>query len=182
MDAPAKTIAVVRDASGPEIQALFQSLAEQWQREMRLAGLVAEDHGLPDRFCSAGYLRSLATGMRFSIFHDLGPGVAACQLDGVGAVSAADAVQHDIAAGCDLVMLSKFGKLEAAGEGLAGAFHAAVTAGLPLLTSVPPAHDDAWRQFAQRDFAVLPADAAAIDKWRQTVRAGGRGDLVPRIN
>jgi drug/metabolite transporter (DMT)-like permease len=170
MDQPAPTIAVVRGASNAEIQEIFRALAEDWQPELRLAGVVAESHGLADRFCPAGYLRNLATGTRFSIFHDLGPGTAECHLDGVGAVAAAADVQRDIAAGCDLVVLNKFGQLEAAGDGLAGAFRAAVATHLPLLTSVSPAHDQAWRQFADRQYAILPADPAAIDLWRRTVQ------------
>jgi hypothetical protein len=162
-------IAVVRGASNAEIQGIFRALADQWRPQVRLAGLVAEDHGLADRHCQAGYLRNLTSGARFSIFHDLGPGVAMCHLDGIGAAAAAAGVQSDIAAGCDLVLLNKFGKLEAAGDGLAGAFRAAITAGRPLLTSVSPAHDGAWRRFADREFAVLPADPAAIEAWRQAV-------------
>jgi hypothetical protein len=134
-----------------------------------LAGLVAEDHELPDRHCQAGYLRNLMTGARFSIFRDLGPNVAVCHLDGIGAAAAAETVQCDIVAGCDLVLLNKFGKLEIAGDGLASAFQAALAAGVPLLTSVSPAHQEAWCQFAQREFAVLPADPAAIDLWCQAV-------------
>jgi Protein of unknown function (DUF2478) len=97
-----------------------------------------------------------------------------CHLDGVGAVAAAATVQSDIAAGCDLVLLNKFGKLEIAGDGLASAFRATVTAGLPLLTSVSPAHDEAWRRFVDREFAVLPADSVAIDLWRQAVQTQTR--------
>ena len=170
MDQPAPNIAVVRGASNAEIQDIFRALAERWQPEFRLAGVVAESHGLADRFCQAGYLRNLATGALFSIFHDLGPGTAECLLDVGGAVAAAGTVQHDIAAGCDLVLLNKFGELEAAGDGLAGAFRAAVATHLPLLTSVSPTHDQAWRQFADRQYAILPADLAAIDLWRRTVQ------------
>ena len=170
-----KIIAVVRGVSNAEIQAIFQALADKWGPDVRLAGLVAEDHGLADRHCQAGYLRNLTTGARFSIFHDLGPGVAMCHLDGVGAVAAAAAVQNDIAAGCDLVLLNKFGKLEIAGDGLAGAFRAAITAGLPLLTSVSPAHDEPWRRFVDQEFAVLPPDPAAIDLWRLAVQTQIRG-------
>ena len=101
----------------------------------------------------------------------LGPGVADCHLDGIGAVAAATTVERDIAQSCDLVLLNKFGKLEAAGGGLAGAFRVALAAGVPLLTSVSPAHDEAWRQFAKREFAILPADPAAIDLWRRAAQA-----------
>jgi hypothetical protein len=165
-----KSIAVVRGATNAEIQAIFRALADKWRPDIRLAGLVAEDHGLADRHCQAGYLRNLMTGARFSIFHDLGPGVPMCHPDGTGAVAAAAGVQSDIAGGCDLVLLNKFGKLEIAGGGLAGAFRAAISAGLPLLTSVSPAHDEAWRGFVDREFAVLPADPTAIDLWRRAVQ------------
>jgi hypothetical protein len=67
-------------------------------------------------------------------------------------------VRRDIAAGCELVLLNKFGKLEAAGEGLAGAFKAALDARIPLVTSVSPAFADAWKRFAGRPFVTLPAD------------------------
>ena len=170
MEETTKIIAVVRRASNLEIQAIFRALADKWQPDVRLAGLVAENHGLPDRHCQAGYLRNLTTGARFSIFHDPGRGVAMCHRDGVGAVAAAAAVQRDITAECDLVLLNKFGKLEIAGDGLASAFRAAMTASLPLLTSVSPAHDEAWRRFVDQEFAVLPADPVTIDLWRHSVQ------------
>ena len=177
MEDTTKIIGVVRGASNLEIQAIFRALADKWRPDVRLAGLVAENHGLVDRHCQAGYLRNLTTGARFSIFHDLGPGAAMCHLDGTGAVAAAASVQSDIAAGCDLVLLNKFGKLEAAGDGLANAFRAVITSGLPLLTSVSPAHDNAWRRFLDQEFAVLPADPAAIDLWRHAVQTQIRRGL-----
>jgi hypothetical protein len=87
-------------------------------------------------------------------------------------VAAATAVQLDIENGCDLVLLNKFGKLEADGDGLAIAFRAALAAGLPLLTSVSPAHEKAWRMFAEREFTILPADPAEIDQWRRAIWQG----------
>ena len=93
-----------------------------------------------------------------------------CHLDGAGALSAAGAVRRDIAAGCELVLLNKFGKLEAAGEGLAGAFKAALESRIPLLTSVSPALEDAWKRFTGRPFVILPADPIEIDAWWQAAR------------
>ena len=183
MEESAKLVAVVRGASNIEIQGIFRNLADRWRSDVRLGGAVAEDHGLPDRVCQAGFLRNLADGARFSIFHDLGRDAAMCHLDGVGAASASEAVERDIADGsCELILLNKFGKLEAAGDGLAGAFRAALAARLPLLTSVSPAHDGAWRLFADTDFAVLPADPGAIDLWRRASlasAAGSRGHAEP---
>jgi hypothetical protein len=168
---PAPIIAVIRGASRAEVQHVFRTLVERWRTSLRLAGVIAEDHDLPGRACSAGYLRNVATAERFSIFADLGPGAAACHLDGAGVLSAAQSVRRDIAAGCDLVLLSKFGKLEAAGEGLAGAFTAAIEARVPLVTSVSPVLEEAWTRTAGPSFVILPADPIAIDAWRCAIGA-----------
>jgi hypothetical protein len=169
MDVLVPRTAVVRGASGAQVQEVFRLLAERWRHSIRLAGLIAEDHGLADRVCSAGFLRNVATGERFSIFHDAGPGSTVCHLDGIGALSAAKSLQDDIA-GCELALLNKFGKLEADGKGLSGAFSAARAARVPLLTSVSPTHEEAWIRFAGRSFAVLPANLEEIGAWWQKAR------------
>jgi hypothetical protein len=165
-----KKIAVVQGAPSAEVQDLFRSLAERWRPSARLAGVVAEEHGLPDRACTAGYLVSLTDGERFQIFQDLGPGSTGCHLAGAGALAASQAVRRDIAAGCDLVVLSKFGKLEKDGGGLRDALSAAIEAGVPVLTSVSPALMLAWESFAEPLFVTLPADADRVDAWWQGVR------------
>ena len=177
MDNPAKMIAVVRGGSTADVEQTFRTLVDRWQPTVRLAGLIAESHGLADRACNAGFLRNIATAERFSIFQDLGPGSTVCHLDGAGALSAAGAVRRDIAAGCELVLLNKFGKLEAAGEGLAGAFKAALDARIPLLTSVSPALEDAWKRFTGRPFVILHADPIEIDAWLQATRTKAPASL-----
>jgi hypothetical protein len=162
-----KKIAVIQGAPGALVQRLFGKLVDRWRPSLRLAGVVAEDHGLADRACSAGYLRSLGSGERFQIFQDLGPGAKACHLAGEGALAAAVAVQRDIAGGCDLVLLNKFGKLEASGGGLREAFSEAIESGVPVLTSVSPTFATAWTEFAGSRFVVLPAEDDRIEAWRQ---------------
>lgn len=170
---------MVRGASSAEVQDVFRMLADRWTPSVRLAGLIAESHGLADRACSAGFLRNVATAERFSIFQDLGPGSTACHLDGAGAATAADAVRRDIAAGCDLVLLSKFGKLEADGKGLLAAFKAVIDAHIPLLTSVSPPFEELWKSVAGPSFAILPADPHQIDAWRQAVRTAMGAAMAP---
>lgn len=170
MERIANRTAVVRGSSSAEVQAVFQRLVERWRPTVRLAGLVAEHHGLADRACSAGFLRNVTNGERFSIFQDLGPGSTACHLDGVGALTTSEAVQRDITAGCDLVLLSKFGKLEANGKGLFGAFRTALDAHVPLLTSLSPACEQRWRSLAGDAYTVLPADLGRIGTWWRAVR------------
>jgi len=79
MSGPFKKIAVVQGMPSAQVQDLFHTLVGRWQPSARLAGVVAEDHGLADRACSAGFLRSLGNGQRFPIFQDLGPGSTTCR-------------------------------------------------------------------------------------------------------
>jgi hypothetical protein len=171
MNASVKKIAVVQGAPSAVVQDLFRDLAARWAASARIAGVIAEDHGLPDRKCTAGYLRSIGSGARYPIFQDLGPGSEACHLSGPEALTATAAVERDIAAGCDVVILSKFGKLEAAGEGLRPALVAAIEAHVPVLTSASPKFEAAFAAFATPLFVVLPADADRIDAWRRDVLA-----------
>ena len=164
-----RKIAVIQGAPAASVQRLIGTLVARWQPSLRLAGVVAEDHGLPDRACSAGYLRSLRSGERFQIFQDLGPGSTGCHLAGEGALAATVAVQRDIADGCDLVLLNKFGKLESGGGGLRDAFSEAIDWGIPVLTSVSPVFAAAWADFAGCLSVVLPPDGERIEAWRQAV-------------
>jgi Protein of unknown function (DUF2478) len=66
----ASMIGVVRGKPGAAAQALFETLVAR-RREERIAGVIAESHGLNNRTCNAGFLRSIATGERFPIFQDL---------------------------------------------------------------------------------------------------------------
>jgi hypothetical protein len=59
-------------------------------------------------------------------------------------------VRREIEQGCDLVVLSKFGMLEADREGLADAFIAALEADIPGLTCVSERFQKAWTESAAR--------------------------------
>src|SRR6185312_14116588 len=106
MEGSIRTIAVVRGAPDEAVQQLFRALADRWQKGLRLGGVVAEAHGLADRSCGAGYLCRIGTEQRFAMFEDRRRSPTTCHLDGSGALMASEAVQQDIAKGCDLAVLS----------------------------------------------------------------------------
>lgn len=157
-------IAVVQGADGPAIQALLAAAVDEWRAAgARVAGVIAEAHDLPDRSCSAGVLRDIGSGDRYAIYLETAPVDTSCHLDAGGVEAACASVVGQIA-GCDLVVLSKFGKLEAMRQGLFPAFAAAVAAGRPVVTTVSSRHRDAWRAFAP-DAAYLEADGPALAQW-----------------
>lgn len=141
---------------------LARAVAEWRAAGINVAGVLAEPHGLPGRACGAGLLRDIASGAPQRIYLETAPATTSCHLDATGVEAACRRLTGQIAIS-DLVVLSKFGKLEAAGGGLAPTFRAALAAGKPLLTTVSEKHLDAWRAFAPG--AVLLEGAAALAAW-----------------
>jgi hypothetical protein len=159
-----RRIAAVHGTSTEGAQDLLANAAADWRAHAaKIAGVTAQTHNLPGRTCSAGVLCDIATGDRFRIYLESAPQGTSCHLDAEGVSAACTSVMEQIA-DCDLVILSKFGKLEAMRQGLFPAFEAAIAAGKPLLTTVSPKHREAWEAFAP-DAARLEADGAALSRW-----------------
>ncbi len=160
----ASSIAVVQGADSESIQRLFTAVATELRVEgINIAGMTAETLGLPNRSCSAGILRNLKSDERFSIYLDTQPANTSCHLDATGVEAACAAVLADLP-NCKLVVLSKFGKLEAAHGGLFPAFKTAIAAGTPVLTTVSSKHLDAWKSFAP-DADYLDATHTDVREW-----------------
>ena len=163
-------IAVIANREGRDTQALLREAADAWrQAGARVVGVLAED-GDVEGECSAAFLRDIASGKRFSIHLDAAPAGTACHLDTAGVDDACAALLPRIA-DADVVVLSKFGKTEAARRGLWAAFCEAVAAGKPLLTSVSSRHREAWTAFAGEAVWLEP-ESGPIERWRQA--AAGR--------
>jgi len=166
-------IAALQGASSATIQALLNDFAYRALRQgYRVAGVIELATGAADAGLRRRVVRDLSTGAVMSISQDLGQGSTACNLDPSGVIDACAAVERGIAAGADIVVLSKFGKLEAERSGLSGAFRAAIGAGLPVLTAVSPPMATAWGLFAGPLAQFIPADAGVIDAWWSGIRSG----------
>ena len=167
-----KPIAVVQGGESAAIQQLLADFFAGWEQRARIVGVIEDALG-ESCGCAPGHLRNLAGGRSFPVFQDLGPGSTGCSLDGPSLVEASEQVRRDIARGCDLVMLSKFGKFEAeSGSGLLPAFIDAIEAGSRVLTSVAPKFMAAWDAFAAPFYVVIPAERQAIDAWWTGAFAG----------
>jgi hypothetical protein len=132
----------------------------------RIAGVIEIPGDAAGGDCGLARLHNVTDGRRFTLFQDLGPGSTACAVDPGGVAEACAAVCRDIAAGCDLVVLSKFGKLEAEnGSGLLAAFAAAMEAEVPIVTAVSPNRFAPWDAFAAPYYAMINPSLAAIAAW-----------------
>lgn len=171
MERNSQPIAIVRGAASTVIQQLFRDFVARQPSTLRIAGLVESGNCKEP---ADGRLLNIADGRTFALFQELGVGSEACALDAENVVDAGNRVCADIAQGCDLVVLNKFGKLEAENRsGLIPAFAAAIEAGIPILTSVSPKYAGAWSAFAAPMYAVLPPEMGELDAWW---KAASRGD------
>jgi uncharacterized protein DUF2478 len=162
--------AALGGAHGSSFQDFLATAVAEWKAAgVRVAGVIAEAHNLPDRTCSAGFLRDIGSAEAYSMFLETAPTGTSCHLSAPGVERACGSVLGQIAAS-DVVVLSKFGKLEAAGGGLAPAFVAALAAGKPVLTTVSDLH---WAAFASLlpGALRLPPRSEAIRDWWSEVRA-----------
>jgi molybdate transport system ATP-binding protein len=107
----------------------------------------------------------LMTGREISICQPLGSGAMACKLDAAGLAEAAVAVARAVEADVDLIVINKFSKQEAAGEGLRDELADAIAADIPVLTAVPEKCLDAWRTFTGDVGTTLLCDRQVIEAW-----------------
>lgn len=167
---PLPRIGVLRGAPGPVLQDMMWACVSRW----RAAG--ARVHGVLERHDGSGLhnaeavsLVDVASGAEFPIFQDLGSAGTACNLDPSGIVAACAAVCQTLDGAVDLIVLSKFGKLEADRSGLIDAFGAAIARGVPVLTAVAPAYQAAWEAFSAPLAMDVALDGPSLDAWWTTV-------------
>ena len=159
-------IIALQGASRETIQSVLAEFAARCQRRgFRVGGMVEIAGACGRGACGSLALKDLSSGATFSISQDLGPGSIACNLDTDGLSAACAAVERAIASGVDIVVLSKFGKQEAARSGFCDAFRAAISAGLPVVTAVSPNLAKPWLDFAGPLSEFVTADIGALEAW-----------------
>ncbi len=128
------------------IDELMLAIARALQAEgIRLRGVVQENaSNLP---CTVMSLVDLATGERFAISQDLGALARGCRLDPRGLADVTARIDATINVDFDLLILNKFGKAEAEGNGLRNVLAGAISVEKPALTAVRTPYLEAWSEF-----------------------------------
>lgn len=129
----------------------------------RMAGVIQHRARDPSHRCDM-LLEDLATGRQTSIFADRGHGAKGCQLDEDAMLQMVSEIELALKNGSDLVVLNKFGKVEAEGRGMRDLIAQAVGLDTPLIVGVPARNLQAWREFA-REFSVELNSSDDVDEW-----------------
>lgn len=107
----------------------------------------------------------------------LGHHSRACTLDTDCLARAAVHVQNGIAAGTDLVVINRFGKLEAEGNGLLDELAQAVAADTPVVIAVSLHRFEDWLRFTCGMSVKLACSSGSLHRWWNAVSGDGDPDL-----
>lgn len=151
-------------------QATFRRVVRHCRsRALRLAGVLqhpaCED---PAHRCDV-VLEDLASGERTELFERRGSGARGCRLDIAALTDVTARIERALQHDPDLLVLNKFGKVEAEGSGLVDPIAAAIDRGVPVIIGVPTRNLVAWRAFAGELAVEFAGDFGAIAHWLDLV-------------
>jgi nucleoside-triphosphatase THEP1 len=138
-------------------------------RGFRLVGVVQHRSREAGHRCDM-LLEDLATGQQTSIFAGRGRGAKGCQLDQDAMLQVVSQIERELKGNPKLLVLNKFGKVEAEGAGMRDLIAKAAWMGIPAIVGVPVCNLHAWREFAGELSAELH-DSRDVEGWLlRTVR------------
>ena len=147
-------------------QATFRRVVDHCRaHNVRLAGVLQHPacEDLAHR-CDV-ILEDLLSGEWTELFERRGRGATGCRLDLAALTDVTARLESALQNEPDLLVLNKFGKVEAEGGGTVDAIAAAIERGIPVIIGVPARNLSAWRAFAG-DLAVeFTPDCAEIIGW-----------------
>lgn len=103
----------------------------------------------------------------------------ACNLNPQALGEASAVLRQALADGVDLVVINRFGGVEAEGGGFVMELADFIEAGIPVLTAVAARHQSGWQRFTGGLHVALPADEEALMAWcrAQLARRGADGTV-----
>lgn len=148
---------------------------------LRLAGTVRAKPADPSGHPCDMDLRVLPDGPRFRISQPLGRMAKGCRLDG-GVIEAIAVKVEARLPGADLLIVNKFGKLEAQGRGLSPAILMAMDRGIPTLVGVNEMNVPDFLRFSDGAAEAMRPDLRAMRAWFDRAHSpfGRTGQLLSR--
>jgi len=177
-DAQCDFAAVVYGVNDNPDQLLLDFTEDLRRSGVRTAGVVQLDSWTSDDCVVRTVV--LSTREVIPVAHERNLAATGCSLDCRKLASIAEMIEAAIQQGADLVVINRFGKLEATGKGLIELIQQAADADIPVLIAVPEHRFPGWIKYSAGMSVRLPCRRAALDRWWQSVAMGlsGRGSVT----
>lgn len=113
----------------------------------------------------AALLLDLGDGTTYPLFQNLGSGSVSCSVDENSLAAASVVLRRALGEKPDLVIVNRFGPLEAAGGGFVTEMLALMSEGIPVLTVVAESCLAEWRDFTGDCGVPLASTPEALENW-----------------
>lgn len=133
--------------------------------DVPVAGLVQHNQFVRERTKCDMEIEELASGTVLQLSEYRGTAASGCRLDRTALAEAFVLLRNAIAQNPALLILNKFGKVEAEGGGLREAIAEATQIGIPIVVGVPLRNVDQWRIFVGDLAEECAMDRARVDQW-----------------
>ena len=130
-----------------------------------VAGIVQHNKFIRDRTKCDMEVEELASGTVLQLSEDRGKEARGCRLDRGALSEAAALLSASLENGPELVILNKFGKLEAEGRGLRDTLSDVVQLGTPIVVGVPYRNIEQWRVFTEGLAEECPLGSSRLHEW-----------------
>lgn len=169
-EAPIAVAAIVHPGKGRADEPLLQFVEYAQSQNRLLRGLLpGPQSGAQD--CAIRTVVDLEDGTPYPISQNLGKQSTACSLDPGALLVAGSVLRRAAQSAADLVIVNRFGVLEAEGGGFSAEILELITKGYAVLTVVSEPNLDAWRAFTGGLATELPPDSTAINAWFEQVQS-----------
>ena len=145
--------------------------ADALGRGHRVAGVVQINAADANSQRSEMRLRLLPGERTIRISQDLGPGATGCALDPSALAEAVGEVAAGLETGTDLLIVNKFGKVEADGGGFRSLIGEALGRDIPVLAGLNPAQRAAFDSFTEGMAEELEPDLSSVWAWLEKAPA-----------
>ena len=152
-------------ARGEDADALMRVFVTARRAEGLRVGGVLQSMRQGECAAREAFVTDIGSGAALPIFQDLGPHAISCRADAEALTRAGAMLTRALAARPDILVISRFGKLEAEGGGMRDEIAAAVLSGTPVLIGVAERHIGAWQAFTEGHSTRLPCAPAALEAW-----------------
>lgn len=162
-----------------DINAILRTVVDRLaEKGLSVGGVLQEAEFRGDGCCAHLNIVDIRTGRTERITQDRGRESRGCKLDPRGLAAISHCITDAIDAGVDLVIVNKYGRAESEGHGLLSCIEGAISAGLPVLTSVRAPYIAAWNTYHGGLAVEVPPKVDAILRWCDGCRMPQAADTL----
>ena len=163
---PQPILAAILAQKDVPVDPLLAEVAKRAEEQgLHVAGFLQRRGPDTDECCREIIIEPIGTGITQIISQPLGSGSRGCRLDPRALADVAGSLLAELDAGADILILNRFGKGEAEGQGFRAVIEAAYARQIPVLTVVRETYTGDWLDFAGDCGVLLSPDSSSVIEW-----------------